>query len=86
MGLAIAHRAVQAHGGALLVSSTLGEGATFVVILPRREPRRRRAFENSGGEELLEARAKADPRVARARRPEEMPALDGAADRLDQRM
>ncbi len=36
LGLSVAHRAVQAHGGALIASSTLGEGATFAVVLPRR--------------------------------------------------
>jgi len=36
LGLSIAHRAVQAHGGALLVSSVLGQGATFIMVLPRR--------------------------------------------------
>lgn len=46
LGLSIAHRAVQAHGGALLVSSELGEGATFAVILPRRD----RAGESRGAE------------------------------------
>ncbi|MFV1986412.1 MAG: nitrogen regulation protein NR(II) [Gemmatimonadota bacterium] len=60
MGLAIAHRAVQAHGGALLVSSTPGNGATFVVILPRREPKRRKAFAEGGGEELLGVRSESD--------------------------
>ena len=50
MGLAIAHRAVQAHGGALLVSSRPGEGATFAVILPRREPEARKAFSEAGAE------------------------------------
>lgn len=40
MGLSIAHRAIQAHGGALLVSSSLGEGATFAIVLPRRERER----------------------------------------------
>lgn len=41
LGLSIAHRAIQAHGGALLASSTEGQGATFVILLPRRDTRRR---------------------------------------------
>jgi two-component system sensor histidine kinase PilS (NtrC family) len=82
MGLAIAHRAVQAHGGALLVSSTLGHGATFVVILPRREPKRRKAFEQQGGEDLLEGRERLDSRSGRSLSPGDAPALDGMADRL----
>lgn len=36
LGLSVAHRVVQAHGGALIATSTLGEGATFAVVLPRR--------------------------------------------------
>jgi two-component system sensor histidine kinase PilS (NtrC family) len=48
MGLAIAHRAVQAHGGALLVSSRKGQGATFAVILPRRNWRERQEMEEQG--------------------------------------
>lgn len=36
LGLSIAHRAVQAHGGALIASSNAGEGATFAMVLPRR--------------------------------------------------
>ena len=48
MGLAIAHRAVQAHGGALLVQATPGGGATFVVVLPRRDWRERRELEEVG--------------------------------------
>jgi len=36
LGLSIAHRAVQAHGGALIASSVPGEGATFAIVLPRR--------------------------------------------------
>ena len=36
LGLSIAHRAVQAHGGALIASSNTGEGATFAMVLPRR--------------------------------------------------
>ena len=37
MGLAVAYRAVQAHGGVLLASSTPGRGATFSIIIPRRD-------------------------------------------------
>ena len=48
MGLAIAHRAVQAHGGALLVSSVPGKGATFVVVLPRRDQKERKQLEQEG--------------------------------------
>jgi two-component system sensor histidine kinase PilS (NtrC family) len=36
LGLSIAHRAVQAHGGALIASSNVGDGATFAMVLPRR--------------------------------------------------
>lgn len=39
LGLSIAHRAVQAHGGTLIASSRPGEGATFAVVLPRRAKR-----------------------------------------------
>ena len=82
MGLAIAHRAIQAHGGALLVSSTPGAGATFVIILPRREPKRRQRFAERGGEDRLAEIATQDPRLDRSRAPEERGALDGFADRL----
>jgi two-component system sensor histidine kinase PilS (NtrC family) len=53
MGLAIAHRAVQAHGGALLVSSSPGNGATFVIILPRRDWQEREELERKGWSELV---------------------------------
>jgi len=36
LGLSIAHRAVQAHGGALIATSNLGQGAIFAMVLPRR--------------------------------------------------
>lgn len=39
LGLSIAHRAVQAHGGTLIASSRRGEGAVFAVVLPRRARR-----------------------------------------------
>lgn len=41
LGLSIAHRAVQAHGGALIANATPGEGATFAMVLPRRSVRGR---------------------------------------------
>lgn len=41
LGLSIAHRAAEAHGGALFATSTPGEGATFVLVLPRRDEERR---------------------------------------------
>jgi two-component system sensor histidine kinase PilS (NtrC family) len=59
MGLAIAHRAVQAHGGALLVSSRPGQGAMFAAIFPRRDYRERRQWEQQGwtGASLERARS-----------------------------
>jgi nitrogen-specific signal transduction histidine kinase len=41
LGLSIAHRAVQAHGGALIAHATPGAGATFAMVLPRRSVRGR---------------------------------------------
>ena len=41
MGLAIAYRAVQAHGGVLLASSEPGKGAAFSVVIPRRDLKNR---------------------------------------------
>jgi signal transduction histidine kinase len=40
LGLSIAHEIVQRHGGRLRVESTPGQGATFLVELPRRPPPR----------------------------------------------
>ncbi len=48
MGLAIAHRAVHAHGGALLARSEPGRGATFVIVLPRRDWREREELDRQG--------------------------------------
>lgn len=38
LGLSIAKAVIDAHGGTLGVSSTLGEGTTFTVVLPPRPP------------------------------------------------
>jgi len=78
MGLAIAHRAVQAHGGALLVSSTPGHGATFAIILPRREPTARDTFSELAGDELSGHLDSSDTKHTT----EQPAALDGFADRL----
>lgn len=72
MGLAIAHRAVQAHGGALLVSSTPGRGATFAIVLPRRDSQARESFREEGGLE----------RARRSVSHDASSPLDGYADRL----
>ncbi|MDX1673203.1 MAG: ATP-binding protein [Longimicrobiales bacterium] len=36
LGLALVHRGVEAHGGSVVIDSTVGEGTTFSVYLPRR--------------------------------------------------
>jgi two-component system sensor histidine kinase PilS (NtrC family) len=40
LGLAMVHRAVEAHRGAILVDGGAGEGATFTVYLPAQNGRR----------------------------------------------
>ncbi|UCH77459.1 MAG: GAF domain-containing protein [Candidatus Coatesbacteria bacterium] len=37
LGLAIAKRAVESHGGRIIVSSAVGEGSTFQLVIPIRE-------------------------------------------------
>lgn len=68
MGLAIAHRAVQAHGGALLVSSEPGRGATFAVILPRRDLRARARLEEDAFAEPERSEGEGRPGMAQPRR------------------
>jgi len=34
LGLALVHRAVEAHRGTILVDSTVGRGACFTIYLP----------------------------------------------------
>ena len=38
LGLFIAHRIAQSHGGSITLTSTEGEGSQFLVELPRRRP------------------------------------------------
>jgi two-component system sensor histidine kinase PilS (NtrC family) len=75
LGLSIAHRAIQAHGGALIASSVPGEGATFAVVLPRRTGRGRGSVDelqvremtpedaSAPGERLAASRADASSRT-----------------------
>ena len=62
LGLSIAHRAVQAHGGALIASSDPGQGATFAMVLPRRTGRGRSE----------------EPKATDVAQEESMPRLEGA--------
>jgi signal transduction histidine kinase len=38
VGLYLARRIVEAHGGRIELESTIGEGSTFRVVLPLRGP------------------------------------------------
>jgi two-component system sensor histidine kinase PilS (NtrC family) len=82
MGLAIAHRAVQAHGGALLVSSSPGKGATFVIILPRRDWQEREELERKGWSELVAENAPPDRPESVGRAGRTTSRSDEVADRL----
>ncbi len=65
LGLSIAHRAVQAHGGALIASSNPGEGATFAIVLPRRtgKGRPRPATEASSASDAADSDSRAPTRA-----------------------
>ncbi|MGD8496289.1 MAG: ATP-binding protein [Gemmatimonadales bacterium] len=65
LGLSIAHRAVQAHGGALIASSVPGEGATFAIVLPRRGERPRDVRDDDERRRSGAARSPAASRQAR---------------------
>jgi signal transduction histidine kinase len=38
MGLAICRRIVERHGGTITAQSKPGEGATFIITMPSRQP------------------------------------------------
>ena len=38
LGLALSRAIAEAHGGAIAVDSNVGEGSTFTIVLPRRNP------------------------------------------------
>jgi len=48
LGLSVSHGIVKAHGGAIEVESTVGEGATFRIYLPLNPPPERQEVEAAG--------------------------------------
>ncbi len=79
LGLSIAHRAVHAHGGALMATSVPGNGATFVIVLPRRGSGERRAAARSDRHDRRTSGSQSE-------RDELMPAArsaDSPADRME---
>ena len=88
LGLSIAHRAVHAHGGALMATSIAGNGATFVIVLPRRgSDERRTATRDDRGDRRVGTSG--SPRdepalsIERAELPDETEILISPADRLN---
>ena len=49
LGLSVSHGIVKAHGGAIEVESTLGEGSTFHIYLPMEPPAAERTAAAAGG-------------------------------------
>jgi DNA-binding response OmpR family regulator len=56
LGLSLAYRIIKGHGGKMAVHSIPGEGATYVVELPIREPLPSQAASSSGALEVTERR------------------------------
>lgn len=77
LGLSIAHRAVHAHGGALLATSARDGGACMVVVLPRRGEERADVEATAAREDAASRAAGAPDRTAGAERASPASALAG---------